>query len=70
MTLFPMGDVGYESNVTMTEDEYEDLAAVTAYLAGIGVPVFGDFWILQDMENPVCRRDFTSAASEVVTDDM
>ncbi|KAI3326189.1 Metalloprotease [Xylariaceae sp. AK1471] len=47
--LFPVGDSA-EDNVD--PQTYDDLANTIAYLASVGVPVFGDFWTFSDMQNP------------------
>ncbi|KAH6676951.1 hypothetical protein F5X68DRAFT_37745 [Plectosphaerella plurivora] len=48
--LFPIDD--YASNDTMTDEDLDAFVDATAYLASIGVNLFGDFSTYQDMENP------------------
>ncbi|KAJ3565729.1 hypothetical protein NPX13_g7393 [Xylaria arbuscula] len=47
--LFPID--GYASNETLTGD-YEKWADALAYLNSVGVPVFGDFGTIVDVQNP------------------
>jgi hypothetical protein len=51
--LFHVEDADYTSNETITEKDYDALANATVYLARIGVPLFGEFWTVADMQNPV-----------------
>lgn len=53
-TRFSVSDSDYASNVTLSEKDYDDMANTIAYLTSIGVPVFGDFRIIADHQNPVC----------------
>jgi hypothetical protein len=52
---FPLAD-GYTSKATMNDKDVDAFANATAYLASIGVSLFGDFSTFQDMENPVSWR--------------
>lgn len=51
--LFPLGENGYSSNDTITEQDFDSLASVIVYLSKIGVPVFGEFWTVADPQFPV-----------------
>lgn len=50
---FPVSNSDYTSNATLSTKDYDALADTIAYLTSIGVPVFGDFWIDYDNQNPV-----------------
>ncbi|KAK8012772.1 endothelin-converting enzyme [Apiospora marii] len=50
--LFPIDDADYLSNSTITEQDYDSLAATIAYLSSIGIPVFGEFSTGLDNQNP------------------
>ena len=52
-TRFSVSNSDYTSNATLSAKDYDALAHTIAYLASIGVPVFGDFWIDYDNQNPV-----------------
>ncbi|KAH7095480.1 hypothetical protein FB567DRAFT_31232 [Paraphoma chrysanthemicola] len=50
--LFPSNSTDATSNDTLTERDMDAFAGTIAYLAGIGVPVFGEFWTIPDPQNP------------------
>lgn len=66
--LFPLGDGGYTSNDTMAgEGDLDAFADATAYLASIGVALFGDFATFQDMKNPVRSSDEQASCTNTDT---
>jgi hypothetical protein len=50
---FPVSNSDCTSNATLSTKDYDALGDTIAYLTSIGVPVFGDFWIDYDNQNPV-----------------
>ena len=46
--LFPVNETESNSNVTITEKDLDAMADAIAYLAKVGVSVFGEFWTVAD----------------------
>ncbi|KAJ2989032.1 hypothetical protein NUW58_g3674 [Xylaria curta] len=56
LKLFPIED--YNSNKTLSDQEYEKYADAIAYLNSIGTAVFGDFSTAVDVQNPALGTTF------------
>lgn len=50
---FPVSINSSAVNETLKEQDMDAYADTVAYLAGVGVSIFGEFWTLADPQNPV-----------------
>lgn len=65
-TRFPV--TSYDSNSTLSADDYDGLADTIAYLTSIGVPVFGEFRVDYDNQNPVGLSIYCTTTKYIAID--